>query len=86
FNSFRPHLAIMYANATRAVARPFARRAFSTTRGQFSSPYHYPEGPRSNFPFNTKSKFFPIGYWTFMAVGFGTPFAISVWQTYKPKA
>ncbi|KAK2625154.1 hypothetical protein QTJ16_005523 [Diplocarpon rosae] len=48
-----------------------SRRAFSTTRAQLSSPYHYPEGPRSNIPFNPLTKFFAFRYWTFMAVGFG---------------
>ncbi|KAL2113138.1 hypothetical protein VUR80DRAFT_5217 [Thermomyces stellatus] len=73
----------MYARlATRAVGR----RGFHTTRAQLSSPYHYPEGPYSNIPFNPRSKWFPIGYWSFMATGFGLPFAISLWQIYKPKA
>ncbi|EYE97919.1 cytochrome c oxidase VIIc family protein [Aspergillus glaucus CBS 516.65] len=65
--------------ATSAVAR----RGFSTTRAQLGSPYHYPEGPRSNIPFNPLTRFFFLRYWAFMTVGFGTPFAIAVWQTYK---
>jgi hypothetical protein len=36
-----------------------------------SSPYHYPEGPRSNIPFNPLTKWFALRYWSFMAVGFG---------------
>ncbi|KAG4437627.1 hypothetical protein BKA61DRAFT_592347 [Leptodontidium sp. MPI-SDFR-AT-0119] len=60
-----------------------SRRAFSTTRAQLSSPYHYPEGPRSNIPFNPLTKWFALRYWSFMAVGFGTPFGLAVWQTYK---
>lgn len=48
-----------------------ARRGFHSTRAQMSSPYHYPEGPRSNIPFNPLTKFFAFRYWTFMAVGFG---------------
>lgn len=48
-----------------------ARRGFSSTRSQMSSPYHYPEGPRSNIPFNPLTKFFAVRYWSFMAVGFG---------------
>jgi len=36
-----------------------------------SSPYHYPEGPRSNIPFNPLTKWFALRYWGFMAVGFG---------------
>ncbi|PSK34478.1 hypothetical protein B9Z65_8804 [Elsinoe australis] len=62
-----------------------ARRGFSSTRTQLGSPYHYPEGPRSNIPFNPLTKFFAVRYWGFMAVGFGAPFAIAVWQTKKNK-
>ena len=43
-----------------------ARRGFSTTRPQLASPYHYPEGPRSNIPFNPMTKFFAVRYWGFM--------------------
>ncbi|KXT06993.1 hypothetical protein AC578_7260 [Pseudocercospora eumusae] len=60
-----------------------ARRNFSTTRPQFSSPYHYPEGPRSNIPFNPLTKYFALRYWGFMFVGFSAPFGIAVWQTNK---
>ncbi|KAG9235051.1 hypothetical protein BJ875DRAFT_283636 [Amylocarpus encephaloides] len=76
-----------------------ARRGFHSTRVQMSSPYHYPEGPRSNIPFNPLTKYFAVRYWTFMAVGFGrlcqwagrtranltiaAPFGIAVWQTKK---
>ncbi|KXL44988.1 hypothetical protein M433DRAFT_154739 [Acidomyces richmondensis BFW] len=60
-----------------------ARRGFHTTRPQFSSPYHYPEGPRSNIPFNPTTRFFFLRYWGFMATGFFLPFGIAVWQTYK---
>jgi cytochrome c oxidase subunit 7c len=48
-----------------------ARRGFHSTRAQLGSPYHYPEGPRSNIPFNPLTKWFAVRYWTFMAVGFG---------------
>ncbi|KAK4496199.1 hypothetical protein PRZ48_012179 [Zasmidium cellare] len=61
------------------------RRGFHSTRAQLSSPYHYPEGPRSNIPFNPLTRFFWLRYWSFMAVGFGAPFGIAVWQTYKNK-
>jgi len=54
-----------------------ARRGFQTTRAQLSSPYHYPEGPYTNLPFNTKTKFFAFRYWGFMATGFGLPFGIA---------
>jgi cytochrome c oxidase subunit 7c len=59
------------------IAQVAARRAFSTTRARLSSPYHYPEGPRTNLPFNTKTRFFALRYWGFLAVGFGAPFGIA---------
>jgi cytochrome c oxidase subunit 7c len=59
-----------------AAQQLVARRAFTTTRARMSSPYHYPEGPLSNIPFNPRKKGFAIGYWSFMAVGFGLPFGI----------
>ncbi|KAF2759825.1 hypothetical protein EJ05DRAFT_311243 [Pseudovirgaria hyperparasitica] len=68
-----------------AYANMIARRNFSTTRAQFSSPYHYPEGPRSNIPFNPLTRFFALRFWSFCFVGFFTPFAIAVWQTKKNK-
>ncbi|GAB7355002.1 hypothetical protein MBLNU459_g5612t1 [Dothideomycetes sp. NU459] len=68
-----------------SAANTVARRGFHSTRPQLSSPYHYPEGPRNNIPFNPMTKFFAFRYWTFMAVGFGAPFAIAVWQTKKNK-
>ncbi|KAF4833904.1 hypothetical protein CGCTS75_v003732 [Colletotrichum tropicale] len=74
--------------AARAVPQTrtvVARRGFTTTRAQMSSPYHYPEGPYSNIPFNPKSKWFGAGFWTYSAVGFFAPFGIAAWQTYKPK-
>ncbi|KAF2840595.1 hypothetical protein M501DRAFT_1001580 [Patellaria atrata CBS 101060] len=60
-----------------------ARRGFQTSRVQMSSPYHYPEGPYSNIPFNPKTRFFALRYWGFMATGFLAPFGIAVWQTKK---
>lgn len=71
----------MLAHSSRVVVR----RAFHTTRARLSSPYHYPEGPRSNIPFDPQKRGFAIKYWSFVAVGFGAPFGIAVWQTYKPK-
>jgi cytochrome c oxidase subunit 7c len=50
----------------RLAVAPVARRGFSTTRARFDSPYHYPEGPRSNLPFNTQTRFFAVRYWAFM--------------------
>ncbi|PVI07871.1 hypothetical protein DM02DRAFT_550019 [Periconia macrospinosa] len=73
--------------AYRAAAAPslVARRGFQTTRAQLSSPYHYPEGPRSNLPFDPLKKGFAFKYWGFMATGFGLPFGLAVWQTKKNK-
>lgn len=68
---------MLATTATRAATRAVARRGFHTTRAQQSSPYHYPEGPYTNLPFNTKTRFFAVRYWTFMAVGFGAPFGIA---------
>ncbi|BDD56401.1 Cytochrome c oxidase assembly protein cox15 [Monascus purpureus] len=75
------------ATAVRArmAANLVARRGFSTTRAQLSSPYHYAEGPRSNIPFNPLTKYFFWRYWAFMTVGFFAPFGIAVWQTYKTR-
>ncbi|KAK3344863.1 hypothetical protein B0H65DRAFT_187570 [Neurospora tetraspora] len=77
--------------ALRAAPRqqPFslvARRTFQNTRAQLSSPYHYPEGPRSNLPFNPKTRFFWFRYLMYCVVGFGSPVAIAVWQTYRPRS
>ncbi|KAG0652275.1 hypothetical protein D0Z07_0958 [Hyphodiscus hymeniophilus] len=73
--------AVRATSSTSAVAR----RGFSSTSRANASPYHYPEGPRSNIPFNPLTKFFAFRYWTFMAVGFGAPFGVAVWQTKKNK-
>jgi cytochrome c oxidase subunit 7c len=42
------------------------RRPFHSTRTRPSgdSPYHYPEGPRSNLPFNPRGKYFRVKYLT----------------------
>jgi len=49
-----------------AATAMIARRGFHSTRAQMGSPYHYPEGPRSNIPFNPLTKFFYLRYWAFM--------------------
>ncbi|OCL12942.1 hypothetical protein AOQ84DRAFT_311334 [Glonium stellatum] len=67
------------------TATVIARRGFQSTRAQLSSPYHYPEGPRSNIPFNPLTKWFALRYWSLMALGFGAPFGVAVWQTKKNK-
>merc|ERR1711939_583304 len=69
----------------RMASQTIARRGFSTTRPRFDSPFHYPEGPRSGLPFNPKTRFFWLRYWTFMGVGFSIPFGMAVWHTYKKK-
>ncbi|CAK7198008.1 hypothetical protein SEUCBS139899_000664 [Sporothrix eucalyptigena] len=65
---------------SRAVVRStqaVGRRAFHSTPSRFSSPYHYPEGPYTNLPFNPKKKSFIVTYWTSMAVFFFAPFGIA---------
>ncbi|QDS76490.1 hypothetical protein FKW77_005244 [Venturia effusa] len=69
--------------ASSMASRTVARRGFSTTRVLKDSPYHYPEGPRNNLPFNPLTKFFAVRYWGFMITGFGAPFAIAYWQLHK---
>ncbi|KAL2755285.1 hypothetical protein ACRALDRAFT_2041688 [Sodiomyces alcalophilus JCM 7366] len=66
--------------ATPKIPSAIARRGFQTTRAQMSSPFHYPEGPLTNIPFNPKTKWFAFRYWGFMAVGFGIPFGIAVYK------
>lgn len=61
----------------RIAQQVLSRRAFHATRARFSSPYHYPEGPYSNLPFNTKTRFFGLRYWAYMATGFFLPFGIA---------
>jgi cytochrome c oxidase subunit 7c len=64
--------------ALRAAPRQLVtRRGFQTTRAQLSSPYHYPEGPYTNLPFNTKTRFFGLRYLAFCVVGFAAPFGIA---------
>lgn len=63
--------------ATRTTTSLVTRRGFHATRARLSSPYHYPEGPYTNIPFNPRSKYFAFGYWGFMATGFFAPFGIA---------
>lgn len=63
--------------ATRTTTSLVSKRGFHATRARLSSPYHYPEGPYTNLPFNPRSKWFGVGYWTFMATGFFAPFGIA---------
>lgn len=52
------------STATSAVAR----RGFHSTGVRMASPYHYPEGPRSNIPFNPMTKYFYLRYWGYMGM------------------
>jgi cytochrome c oxidase subunit 7c len=63
----------MRASATSMTAR----RGFHSTRTQLSSPYHYPEGPRTNIPFNPLTKFFWLRYWGFMGTLSPSPIFIN---------
>ena len=58
----------------RMATQQLTRRPFSTTRPRLDlfSPYHYPEGPRSNLPFNPKTRFFYVRYWLFMGEQHGS--------------
>jgi hypothetical protein len=59
----------MLARATFRAASALtlvARRGFQSTRAQMASPYHYPEGPRSNLPFDPLKKGFAFKFWGFM--------------------
>ncbi|CEJ81788.1 Putative Cytochrome-c oxidase chain VIIc-like protein [[Torrubiella] hemipterigena] len=74
----------MFARAaTRTTTSLVTKRGFHATRPRMSSPYHYPEGPYSNLPFDPRKKGFALGYWAFMATGFLAPFGIAVYQTSK---
>ncbi|RPB14403.1 hypothetical protein P167DRAFT_503742 [Morchella conica CCBAS932] len=59
-----------------------ARRGLHATPARMGG-YHYPEGPRSNLPFNPLTRFFWLRYLSYCVVGFGFPFGVAVWQTTK---
>ncbi|KAH6657647.1 hypothetical protein BKA67DRAFT_555874 [Truncatella angustata] len=63
--------------ASPRMANLMGRRMFHATRARLSSPYHYPEGPYSNLPFNTKTRFFAVRYWLYCITGFFAPFGIA---------
>lgn len=68
----------MLSRATVRSAQAVAsRRAFHASPARLSSPYHYPEGPYSNLPFDPKKKTFGLLFWGAMSVGFFAPFGIS---------
>ncbi|KAJ3569554.1 hypothetical protein NPX13_g6042 [Xylaria arbuscula] len=66
-----------FARASPRIRSMISRRAFHATRARLSSPYHYPEGPYSNLPFNTKTRFFAVRYWLYCITGFFAPFGIA---------
>lgn len=63
--------------AARTTTSLVSRRGFHATRARMSSPYHYPEGPYTNIPFNPCSKWFGVGFWGFVFAGFSAPFGIA---------
>ncbi|KAI9170881.1 putative cytochrome c subunit [Paramyrothecium foliicola] len=63
--------------ATRTTTSLVARRGFHATRARMSSPYHYPEGPYTNIPFNPRKKGFAFKFFAFVFTGFMTPFGIA---------
>lgn len=67
----------MIAAARSQIAGQVARRAFSTSRAQMSSPYHYPSGAGTNLPFNRKSKWLGPWFVVYAVAGFGAPFGIA---------
>lgn len=68
----------MFSRATiRATTQVAGRRGFHATRIQRSSPYHYPEGPYTNIPFDPKKKTFPLLFWGYCVTGFSAPFLIA---------
>ncbi|KAF8474945.1 hypothetical protein BDZ91DRAFT_712045 [Kalaharituber pfeilii] len=74
----------------KATIRTFASGPLVARRGLHVTParlggYHYPEGPRSNLPFNPLTRFFYVRYTLFCATGFGLPFGIAYWQINKNK-
>lgn len=52
-------------NRAGSMAARFTRRGFHSTRPQLGSQYHYPEGPRSNIPFDPLKKGFALKFWGF---------------------
>jgi len=70
-----PQAAIVRASPR--ITSLVSRRAFHATRARLSSPYHYPEGPYSNLPFNTKTRFFAFRFWAYCLTGFCAPFGIA---------
>ncbi|RYP75383.1 hypothetical protein DL771_002479 [Monosporascus sp. 5C6A] len=70
----------------RTMTALVSRRAFHATPARLSSPYHYPEGPYSNIPFNPKTRFFGLRFFLFCFTGFMLPVGDAIWQINKPKS
>ncbi|KAL8692939.1 MAG: hypothetical protein Q9224_003859 [Gallowayella concinna] len=71
--------ALRASTASSMIARRGVR-GFNSTPARFGlndSPYHYPEGPRNNLPFDVKGKYFAYKYWGTCAFFFGLPFGIA---------
>ncbi|KAI9793489.1 MAG: hypothetical protein M1816_007921 [Peltula sp. TS41687] len=68
-----------------SLASRLGRRGFHSTRSRLGSQYHYPEGPRSNLPFDPLKKGFALKFWGFCLTGYGLPYAIAYWQMHKNK-
>ena len=65
------------AASQRVMTALVARRGFHATRARLSSPYHYPEGPYTNLPFNPKTRFFGLRFFLYCFTGFSLPIWIS---------
>lgn len=52
----------------RLATAQLARRGFHSSRAQLSSPFHYPEGPLNNIPFNPRTKYFHVRYLAFVGM------------------
>ncbi|KAI5809601.1 hypothetical protein DFH27DRAFT_152876 [Peziza echinospora] len=72
-----------FASARAGAVVP--RRGLHATPSRLGG-YHYPEGPRSNLPFNPLTRFFALRYIAYCVTGFGLPFAIAFWQINKNKS
>ncbi|KAG0641616.1 hypothetical protein HOY80DRAFT_882894 [Tuber brumale] len=77
--------AFRLAFATTQAPYLMARRGLHATPARLGG-YHYPEGPRSNIPFNPHTRFFYLRFIAFCTVGFGFPFGVAIWQSSKNKA
>ena len=58
--------------AFQAATKQVARRNMHASPARMGG-YHYPEGPRSNLPFNPLTKFFALRYIAFCGTAPSTP-------------